>query len=417
MRDVMGVILGGGRGSRLFPLTQYRSKPAVPIGGKYRLIDIPISNCLHSGIESIYVLTQFNSASLHRHLYQTYRFDTFSNGFVEILAAEQTAESTQWYQGTADAVRQQLRHLMSNRARQFLILSGDHLYRMDYAAFVQAHRDTGADMTIAVQPVSRQAAPQLGILKVDGGGRVRDFKEKPSDAAELDDLQIQGDAGGTYLASMGIYVFEREVLSSLLESIPDEDFGRDIIPRAMHTHHVQSYAFNGYWEDIGTMKSFYDANLALASERPPFVFDEPDSPIFTHPRYLAASRLDRCHLTESIVGEGCNIRGSELKHSVIGIRSLIGPDVKLSHTVVMGADYYEMDADQERNRKDGVPDVGIGRGCEIEGAIIDKNARIGDNVIIRSQTDVEDRDADSYFVRDGIVVISKNGVIPSGTVI
>jgi glucose-1-phosphate adenylyltransferase len=417
VQDVMSVILGGGRGSRLFPLTQYRSKPAVPIGGKYRLIDNPISNCLHSGLESIYVLTQFNSASLHRHLYQTYRFDSFSNGFVEILAAEQTAESTAWYQGTADAVRQQLRHLMSNRARQFLILSGDHLYRMDYAAFVQAHRDSGADLTIAVQPVTRDAAPDLGILKLDESGRVCDFHEKPSDPAVLDDLRIRQDGGEHYPASMGIYVFEREVLVELLEAVPEEDFGRHIIPKAVRTHHVQSYSFTGYWEDIGTMRAFYEANLAVSQEDPPFVFYEPDRPIFTHPRYLAASRLDGCRLTDSVVSEGCNIRDTALDHCIVGIRSLIGPDVTLKRTIVMGADYYEMEADLARNSRRGVPNVGIGERCEIEGAIIDKNARIGNDVKIRSQEGVDSKDGDQWYVREGVVVIPKNGVVPDGTVI
>lgn len=418
MNNVIGVILGGGQGKRLYPLTQYRSKPAVPIGGKYRLIDIPISNCLHSGVRKIFVLTQFNSHSLHRHIATTYRFDSFSDGFVEILAAEQTVEHANWYQGTADAVRQQLRRIQSRRGHQVLILSGDHLYRMDYAAFVHEHRERRADVSIGVQPVSREQAPGLGILKVDDRGRIVSFREKPSTEAELDEMRLEGpDGEEVYLASMGIYVFEPQVLTSMLLGNEMEDFGKHIIPAAIEKLSVCAHTFGGYWADIGTIRAFYQANLALADRHPPFRFDEPDGPIYTHQRYLAGSRLDRCRIDRSIVAEGCRMRDAEIEHSIVGVRSIMESGVRVYSSVIMGADTYESATDMERSAALGVPNIGIGSGSVIHRAIIDKNARIGEKVVIANDAGVQEEDGDGYYIREGIVVIPKDGVVPSGTAI
>lgn len=418
MRNVIGVILGGGQGTRLFPLTQLRSKPAVPIGGKYRLIDIPISNCLHSGVNRIFALTQFNSASLHRHISTTYRFDSFSDGFVEILAAEQTQDSVAWYQGTADAVRQQLRHLLSRRADQVLILSGDHLYRMDYRAFVEEHRARGADVSIAVKPVTRQAAPSLGIVQVDAQGRIVDFREKPQDTAELEALRRPAtDSEACYLASMGIYVFEPQVLVSLLMSSDQDDFGKHIIPSAIHKVGVFAHTFEGYWEDIGTIRSFYEANLALTDRPPPFDFYRAAAPIYTHARFLAGTRLENCHVERGIICEGSYIQSARIEHSVIGIRSVIGANCQIAHTIVMGADSEESPADRVRNAAQGIPNMGIGANTKITGAIIDKNARIGEGVCITNKDRGVEAGATNYYIRDGIVVVPKDAVIPSGTVI
>ena len=421
MRNVIGLILGGGQGSRLFPLTQFRSKPAVPIGGKYRLIDIPISNCIHSGINRIFVLTQFNSASLHRHISTTYRFDSFSDGFVEIMAAEQTQESADWYQGTADAVRQQLRHLLSRKSEQVLILSGDHLYRMDYRAFIEEHRDRGADVSIAVKPVSRQEAPSLGILKADAQGQIVDFREKPQTDAELDELRLSEAPGENpnevYLASMGIYIFEPQVLVSLLMSSEEDDFGRHIIPDAIHKVGVYAHTFDGYWEDIGTIRSFYEANLALTDSQPPFNFYHSGAPIYTHARFLAGTRLENCRIERGIVCEGSHIRYAQIERSVVGIRSVIGAGCQIANTIIMGADFDETPGDLERNAAQGIPNVGIGANTTIDGAIIDKNARIGDQVSITNSRGVKEADGDNYYIRDGIVVVAKDAVIPSGTVI
>jgi len=418
MHNVIGVILGGGQGKRLYPLTQYRSKPAVPIGGKYRLIDIPISNCLHSGVRKVYVLTQFNSHSLHRHIATTYRFDSFSDGFVEILAAEQTMENGNWYQGTADAVRKQLRRIQSRQSEQVLILSGDHLYRMDYGAFVREHRERGADVSIAVQPVSRDQAPALGILKVDDEGRITTFREKPSTDAELAEMRAVGPQGEEiFLASMGIYVFEPQVLTSMLLGNEMEDFGKHIIPAAIDKLSVCAHTFDGYWADIGTIGAFYRANLGLADRHPPFRFDETQGPVYTHQRYLAGSRMDRCRIDRSIVAEGCRMSDTEIEHSIVGVRSTMESGVRVYSSVIMGADRYESARDMERNAALGIPNIGIGGGSVVHRAIVDKNARIGEKVVIANDAGVQELDGDGYYIRDGIVVIPKDGVIPSGTTI
>jgi glucose-1-phosphate adenylyltransferase len=417
MKDVLGIILGGGQGKRLFPLTLYRSKPAVPIGGKYRLIDIPISNCLHAGIDKVFVLTQFNSTSLHRHISNSYRFDHFSDGFVEILAAMQTQDTTNWYQGTADAVRQQLRHIMSRRADQCLILSGDHLYRMDYRAFVEEHRRRGAEVSIAVKPVGGEQARGLGILKMASDGRIIDFREKPQPGPQLEELRLPSPGEERYLASMGIYLFEPQVLTSLLMASQQEDFGKHIIPEAIKKVGVYAHFFDGYWEDIGTIRSFFDANLALTSLEPHFEFYQHKAPIYTRPRFLAGARIEGCQIERSIISEGSHIQAQSIHRSVIGVRSIIGPGAQVADTVMMGADFYDTPADLERHTSTKTPAVGIGAGAVIERAIIDKNARIGAGVKITNPGRIQEADGKGYYVRDGIVVVAKNGVIPPGTAI
>jgi glucose-1-phosphate adenylyltransferase len=417
MRDVLAVILGGGRGSRLYPLTKLRAKPAVPLGGKYRLIDIPISNCLNADIHKIYVLTQFLSASLHRHIYQTYKFDFFSEGFVYTLAAEETVSGMDWYQGTADAVRKQIRRFAHARVEDILILSGDHLYRMDYGEFIELHREKRADVTIAVQPVALADASRFGILKTDTDGRITSFHEKPQ-TAELDGLECVPDSDRPCLASMGIYLFRADVLREVLEESEAEDFGRQIIPAAIESRRVYAFPFEGYWEDIGTIRTFYEVNLALTLPDPPFDFYDHLHPIYTRPRFLPSSRADGCDLERTVLAEGCLIQRSEIRESVIGLRSIIGSDSRIARTVVMGADFYETPAQKTENRRLGRPDVGIGHGSVIEGAIIDKNARIGDGVIIRPHApDEEMVEVENYVIRDGVVVVPKNAVILDGMVI
>ena len=417
MKDVLGIILGGGQGKRLFPLTLYRSKPAVPIGGKYRLIDIPISNCLHAGIDKVFVLTQFNSTSLHRHISNSYRFDNFSDGFVEILAAMQTQDTTNWYQGTADAVRQQLRHIMSRRADQCLILSGDHPYRMDYGAFVEEHRQRGAEVSIAVKPVGREQAPGLGILKMAADGRIVDFREKPQPGPQLDELRLPGPGEERYLASMGIYLFEPQVLTSLLMATKQEDFGKHIIPAAIEKVGVYAHQFDGYWEDIGTISSFFDANLALTRSEPHFEFYQHKAPIYTRPRFLPGARIEGCRIERSIISEGSHLLAESIDRSVIGVRSIIGAGAQVSETVMMGADFYDTPADLARITSTSTPAIGVGPGSVVKRAIIDKNARIGAGVRITNVEGVQEADGNHYFIRDGIVVVAKNGVIPAGTVI
>jgi glucose-1-phosphate adenylyltransferase len=423
--SVLCVVMGGGQGARLFPLTRERSKPAVPLGGKYRLVDVPISNCINSGFRRVYILTQFNSASLHRHLAQSYVFDHFSAGFVEILAAEQTFADSSWYQGTADAVRKNLVHFLDNDYEYLVILSGDQLYRMDYRVLVDQHIRTKADVTIATLPVPREQATSLGIMQMDASRRITRFVEKPTDPAVLDTLALEKqwyseleieDTRDLYLASMGIYVFSREVLAPLLNNNLT-DFGKHIIPAAIQTHKVNSYVFQGYWEDIGTIRSFFEANLDLVSELPRFNFFDMTAPIFSRPRYLPGSKINGAAIDHALVSDGCIINYANISHSIIGVRSIVGAGSRLMRVVSMGADYYETRESIAAHEKSGQPPMGIGRNTRIENAIIDKNARIGDNVVISPAGKPENMDHPLYFIRDGIVIVPKSGVIPHNTMI
>ncbi|MFI5366788.1 MAG: glucose-1-phosphate adenylyltransferase [Candidatus Binatia bacterium] len=419
----MAVILGGGRGTRLYPLTQLRSKPAVPLVGKYRLVDIPISNCINSGLRNIFVLSQFQSASLNRHVSHTYRFDPFSHGFVEILAAEQTEASMDWYQGTADAVRKQLHRFLRRGAQSILVLSGDQLYVMDFRRILEAHEASRADITVAATPVTAGDVSEFGILQIDGFGTVTDFVEKPREAATLDRLALSEQtlaARGVatdrrFLASMGIYVFRPEILIQVLEDPTPVDFGKEVIPQAIPRHRVHSHFFSGYWEDIGTIRTFFAANLDLASQHPPVDLFSERAPIYTRPRFLPGTQMERVRLTESIVCEGSRLTEAEIDHSIVGIRSTVGRGVRLSHTIMMGADFYEPEQPPHLGAEF-IP-VGVGAGSVIERAIIDKNARIGEGVVIRNQEDIQRFDGPGYYIRDGIVIVPKNGLIPAGTVI
>ena len=413
MEDILAVILGGGRGSRLFPLTQQRSKPAVPMAGKYRLIDIPISNCINSGILRIGVLTQFNSLSLHRHIVRTYNFDAFHQGWVQIWAAEQTMGNTAWYQGTADAVRKQISEIRSTRAKYVLILAGDHLYRMDFKTMADFHFSLDADITVAVQPVSRNDAPRFGILKRSDNYKITDFFEKPKDEETLKYAESRKDADKPYLGSMGIYLFKTEVLINLLDQIKADDFGGEIIPAAIKTHNVYGYDFEGFWEDIGTIRTFYNTNLALTQPNPPFNFYDPSKPIYSHPRFLPGSIVTNSVMEDTLLSEGCRIINAEIKHSIIGLRSQIKSGVKIKDSILMGNDYFERDWKSEGKK---LP-LQISNNCSIEGAIIDKNARLGENVVIRPFPCGTDIDGDQWVVRDGIVVIPKNAQVMPDTVI
>jgi len=415
MDSVLGLILGGGRGTRLFPLTGERAKPAAPIAGKYRLIDIPISNCLNSDIDKIAILTQFKSVSLHRHITRTYRRDAFTNGWVEILAAEQSWETSDWYQGTADAVRQQWIEIKNSQADYVLILAGDHLYRMDYREFVDFHIETGADVTLAVQPVEAEYAPAFGILKRDPDGTIVSFTEKPP-PDQLDGLESIPNSDKPFMASMGIYVFSTKFLSHLLKQ-PGDDFGKHLVPHAINNHKVMGFIYDGYWADIGTLKRFYEVNLEMATVDRPFNLSSPDWPIYTRPRFLAPADIYNSKLDQVLLTEGCKITGSDLSLAVVGLRSQIGPNATIRSSVIMGADYYETDKHREQNRRDGVPDIGIGEGSVIEGALIDKNARIGRNVHIRHIPDREDETNENWTASDGIVVLPKGAVIPDDTVV
>jgi glucose-1-phosphate adenylyltransferase len=430
MKRVLAIILGGGKGSRLYPLTKRRAKPAVPLGGKYRLIDIPVSNCINSGIQKIHVLTQFNSVSLNRHISQTYTFDLFSDGFVEVLAAEQTDENPNWFQGTADAVRQYLWLLRSFDVSEYLILSGDHLYRMDYSKFVNQHREKKADITLAVLPMEERDASSFGLVKTSPEGEVLSFVEKPEGQALLDarvdttalGLDAETALRKPYIASMGIYVFSKEAMIQLLENDESQtDFGKDILPKAIQNNfNVQAYLFDGYWEDIGTVRSFYEANLALTEQpNPPFSFYEEDAPIYTRPRFLPPSKILDSQISQSIVSEGCLIKQAKIHHSVVGVRTRIGQGAVIEDSLLMGADFYERAADRETSRASGLPAVGIGDKSHIKGAIIDKNARIGAQVQILNKDHVEEGGSEdgTFYIRSGIVVIPKNGVIADGTVI
>jgi glucose-1-phosphate adenylyltransferase len=406
----LAVILGGGRGSRLYPLTKLRSKPAVPLGGKYRLIDIPLSNCINSGIYRIDVLTQFNSHSLHRHINQTYNFDNFHTGFVEILAAEQTPVITQgWYQGTADAIRKQLFQIKAARAKYVLVLAGDHLYRMDYAPMAEFHWESHADITVAVQPVARKETSALGILKRGSDDRITDFVEKPKDPALLETFVSREDEQRPFLCSMGIYLFNTEVLIELLQNNPGfDDFGGDIIPYAIKNCAVCGFDFDGYWRDIGTIRSFYETNLELTTPHPPFNFYDTQNPIYTHSRFLPGSIVEASNLEAVLLAEGCQIQKAEITHSVIGVRSVIAAGTRIKDSVLMGADYYAAELPT-------TPPIGIGPNCTIEGAIIDKNARLGSDVVIRPFPRGTDIAEENWVVQDGIVVIPKDAVILPGT--
>ncbi len=415
MRDVLGLILGGGAGARLYPLTKERAKPAVPLAGKYRLIDIPMSNCFHAGIDKISVLTQFNSVSLHRHLHRTYNRDMFTPGWVQIWAAEQKPTSADWYQGTADAVRKQVIEIKQANTRYTLILAGDHLYRMDYQKFVEFHVQTGADVTVAVQPVDADVASSLGILKLNTSNQIVDFTEKPA-ADQLSGLESWLGADKPFMASMGIYVFNTDTLVEMLEG-KGNDFGHDIIPRALNEKQLMGYVFEGFWEDIGTIQRFYEVNLEMAAPNAPFDFYNPQTPIYTRPRFMPASELMGATLNEVLLTDGCRVLDASLHRCVIGLRSIIGSQVELDASVVMGADVYEMEEDKKANRILGQPDIGIGAGSKIARAIIDKNARIGTNVQIRNRPDRPNRDGENWVAREGIVIVPKNAIIADNTII
>ncbi len=411
--NVVGLILGGGAGSRLQPLTRDRSKPAVPIAGKYRLVDIPISNCINSGIRNVFLLTQYNSVSLHQHIGNTYRFDQFSGGHVRILAAEQTADSGGWFQGTADAVRRSMRYFKGDHPDIVVILSGDQLYRMDLKAVIQSHIDNGADLTISTKPVGRAEAGDLGIMQVDGKGQIVRFAEKPGDSPLLDELRAPIYDDERYLASMGIYVFNMDVLRTLLCHSEEIDFGKHIIPGAINSHKVYSYIFDDYWEDIGTIRSFWAANLALTDPLPSFSFYELKSPVYTRMRYLPPSKINQCDLSRCLLSDGCIISGKRIDRAVIGLRALVGEGSEIEESIIMGADYYEHGAVEDPS---GIP-LGIGKNCIIKKAIVDKNVRIGDGVVISPEGKPSDAQNDLYWIREGIMVIPKNTVIPSGTVL
>jgi len=411
MNDVLGVIMGGGRGSRLHPLTKMRSKPAVPIAGKYRLIDIPISNCINSGIFRVAILTQFNSVSLHRHISQAYNFDVFHTGWVQIWAAEQTPQSADWYQGTADAVRKQLFEIQATGAEFVMILAGDHLYRMDYRDVAKYHWKKNADITVAVQPVARDEAFRFGLLKVEADGRISSFTEKPRDPEVQDKFISRNDPDRPFLGSMGIYMFKTKVLNDLLNyHLRSDDFGGDIIPQAIQSHEVYGFDFDGYWEDIGTIRSFYETNLKLTNSKPPFNFFDAQAPIYTHARFLPGSTVEDSRLQDVLLAEGCRIQKAEISHSIIGIRSQVAEGTVIKDSILMGADYYTSE-----KRRGNLP-IGIGKNCHIESAILDKNVRIGDNVaILPFPRDHNDVDHNLYYLRDGIVVVAKDTEIPDGT--
>src|SRR5215813_1400092 len=425
---LLAVILGGGAGNRLFPLTQQRSKPAVPLGGKYRLVDIALSNCINSDVLRTFVLTQYNSASLNRHIAQTYRFSQFSNGFVEIIAAEQTPESPQWFQGTADAVRQVLPHIRDWGIDTLLILSGDHLYRMDYRDFLTRHYETDADVTVSVIPSDVQGASEFGLLKTDETGRIVEFKEKPK-GADLEMMRVDTKILGLsedeaikrpFLASMGIYLFKYELLEQMLAEQPGwVDFGKEMIPGAISRHNVQAFGFNGYWEDIGTIGAFYRANLDLTSTIPKFNLFDAEAPVYTRARYLPPSKIGESEIRESIVSDGCIVNGAKLFKSVIGLRSRISEGVSIESSYIMGADYYQTLEEMRIDHGQGLPRVGIGENSVVHRAIIDKNARIGSGVRLVNEAGVAQADAPdhSYFIREEIIIVPKNAVIRDGTVV
>ncbi len=420
------LILGGGKGSRLYPLTKERAKPAVPVAGKFRLIDLPLSNCLYSGLPRIYILTQFNSDSLHRHIAQTYRFDSFSRGFIQVLAAQQTPDNKDWFQGTADAVRHALRRFVNRKPEHVLILSGDHLYQMDYLKLLQTHVTNNADVTISVLPITQDKAPEFGILKVNEDGQISSFQEKPKKGKELNQLKVPSQLfvdkgiearGREHIASMGIYVFKMDTLIKALEESDCSDFGKDIIPSIIGTKRVFSHFFDGYWEDIGTIKTFYEANLALTRSVPDFNFYDERHQIYTRPRFLPGIKVNQATIRSSIIGDGAIVSGAVIEDSIIGLRGVIAENAQLYRTVMMGADYYDSDNQSVEDISPSAPALGIGARSIVKNAIVDKNARIGSDVRILNEAGIQEADGDNYFIRDGIVVIPRSTIIPSGTVI
>jgi glucose-1-phosphate adenylyltransferase len=424
MKNIISLILGGGQGTRLYPLTKFRAKPAVPIGGKYRLIDIPLSNCINSGIDRIYCLTQFNSASLHKHLH-SYHFDSFSGGFAEILAAQQTMSGSNWYQGTADAVRQNINYIRQRNVDYILILSGDQLYRMDFREMMQSHIQAGADVTIAGVPVPKEQASALGIMRLDDNGRVVGFLEKPKTDEELQHVRTAPEwieskgiraEGRDYLASMGIYLFNRDTLLDVLEKTSYTDFGKEVFPAAIRTKKVQVHLFDGYWEDIGTIRAFFEANLAMASAHPPFALSTADWTTYTEARYLPPTRMDGVSVHGSLIADGCDIgEGAVIENSIIGLRCHIGKGVRIRNSIIMGADYYETEAEVKNQQHRGFPPLGIGEYTQIEHAIIDKDCRIGKRVSIVNKGSVNDTEERPFgMIRDGIICVQKEASIPDG---
>jgi glucose-1-phosphate adenylyltransferase len=428
MQEVLTLILGGGRGTRLYPLTKHRSEPAVPLAGKYRLIDIPVSNCLNSGLRRVYVLTQFLSVSLHRHLAATFKFSPFSRAFVEVLPAQQTNETADWYQGTADAVRQNLRYVLDDPCEHVLVLSGDQVYRMDFTRLIAHHEATGADATLAVHPVGPERARHLGVVQAVEEGRLVRLVEKPQDPQELAGLRTPGDwlrrrgcdlAGREYLGNMGIYLFRREALLRLLAARPDaHDLVREVLAPALESAQVGAFLFDGYWEDLGTVKSYHEAHLALTGPAPPFDFESPEGVIYTRMRNLPASRVRDARVDRCLIADGCVVGpGADLERSVLGVRSRVGPGARLRETVLIGADRFETAEERRGNRQRGVPDLGVGEGSVIERAIVDKDCRIGRGVRIVNSRGLENADAEHHVIRDGIVVIPNGTTLPDGTVI
>ena len=425
VRNVLALVLGGGRGTRLYPLTRDRSKPAVPLAGKYRIIDVPLSNCINSGVQRIYVMTQFNSVSLHRHIRRTYRFDAFSGGYVEILAAQQTNEAMAWYQGTADAVRQHIKLLQDSDIKQVLVLSGDQLYRMNYADLLSTHEANNADVTIAGIPVADDVSSSFGIMRFDSAGRVKGFLEKPTTKAELDLVRTDPEwieqagiqaAGRSLMASMGIYLFDRDCLLDLLLKTDYQDFGKEVFPAAIRAKHVQLHPFDGYWEDIGTIRSYYQCNIDLASSEPPFELAAPHAPIYSRARFLPPSRVDGARVQGSLISDGCTIgAGTVIENSVVGLRCQIGKDVVIRNSVVLGNDYYETPEHLEVDVSNNVPPLGIGDGAVIEKAIIDKNVRIGRQAnVINDRGLTELPESQHFTIRDGVIVVPKNAVLGDG---
>ncbi|MEC7294371.1 MAG: glucose-1-phosphate adenylyltransferase [Planctomycetota bacterium] len=425
VRNVLALVLGGGRGTRLYPLTRDRSKPAVPLAGKYRIIDVPLSNCINSGVQRIYVMTQFNSVSLHRHIRRTYRFDAFSGGYVEILAAQQTNEAMAWYQGTADAVRQHIKLLQDSDIKQVLVLSGDQLYRMNYADLLSTHEANNADVTIAGIPVADDVSSSFGIMRFDSAGRVKGFLEKPTTKAELDLVRTDPEwieqagiqaAGRSLMASMGIYLFDRDCLLDMLLKTDYQDFGKEVFPAAIRAKHVQLHPFDGYWEDIGTIRSYYQCNIDLASSEPPFELAAPHAPIYSRARFLPPSRVDGARVQGSLISDGCTIgAGTVIENSVVGLRCQIGKDVVVRNSVILGNDYYETPEHLEVDVSNNVPPLGIGDGAVIEKAIIDKNVRIGRQAnVINDRGLTELPESQHFTIRDGVIVVPKNAVLGDG---